>query len=48
MDYKEAAAVLQNNYPDERYSMLREAVDISIKILNNLANAQGFNDLELD
>lgn len=33
MTYKEAIEILKSNYPSERYTMLREAVDLSIKIL---------------
>ena len=30
MDKKEAIEVIRNNWPDSRYSMLREALDIAI------------------
>ena len=33
MDKKEAIEVIRNNWPDSRYSMLREALDIAITVI---------------
>jgi hypothetical protein len=33
MDNKEAVAIIRSNWPDIRYSMLREALDLAIKSL---------------
>lgn len=33
MDYAEAIRVIKNNYPPSQYTMLREALDLSIKLL---------------
>lgn len=33
MDNKKAVEVIKSNWPDERYSMLREALELSIKLL---------------
>ena len=38
MNKEEAIEVLQKNYPDSRYSMLREAVDMAIEALCNETN----------
>lgn len=37
MDYNEAISVIKNNYPPEQYTMLREALDLAIKLLQNEA-----------
>jgi len=31
--YQEAIKTIKSNYPDSRYSMLREALDLSIEVL---------------
>lgn len=33
MEYKEAIEVIRSNYPPSNYTMLREALDLAIKIL---------------
>lgn len=33
MDYQEAIEVIKSNYPPENYTMLREALDLSIELL---------------
>lgn len=38
--YIEAIEVLKKNYPDKSFSMLREAVDIAIKVLQEKANEE--------
>jgi hypothetical protein len=40
MDNKEAVKVIRSNWPDERYSMLREALELSIKLLEAEEPAQ--------
>lgn len=35
MDYKEAIQAINNNFPDERYSILREALTLAIRTMNN-------------
>lgn len=30
---EEAISIIKNNYPSERYSMLREAIDLALKLL---------------
>lgn len=37
MEYKEAIKAIKDNYPPERYSMLREALDMAIKLLEEKA-----------
>lgn len=37
MKAKEAIEVLKANYPDSRYTMLREAVNIAIEVLKKQA-----------
>ena len=34
MDYQEAIEVIKSNYPPENYTMLREALDLAIKVLS--------------
>lgn len=34
MDYEEAIEVIKNNYPPEKYSMLREALDLAMEVLS--------------
>ena len=34
MNNKEAIEAIRNNWPDERYSMLREALDIAISAID--------------
>jgi hypothetical protein len=36
MDNKEAIEVLRKNYPDRHYSMLQEAVDVAISVLEGI------------
>lgn len=31
MDYKEAIEIIKSNYPSERYTLLREALDLAIE-----------------
>lgn len=33
MQYQEAINAIKNNYPPEKYSMLREALDLAIVLL---------------
>jgi hypothetical protein len=35
MNYDEAIAAIKSNYPDSRYTMLREALDMSILLLED-------------
>lgn len=48
MTNKEAIETLKSNYPDSRYSMLREAVDAAISALieqdARISGANDFND----
>jgi hypothetical protein len=44
MDNKEAVAVIRSNWPDSKYSMLREALELSIKSLESAELAQQSNN----
>jgi hypothetical protein len=44
MDKKEAVAVIRNNWPPEQYSMLREALELSIKALEAVEGAPSASD----
>lgn len=33
MDYKKAIQVIKSNYPPENYTLLREALNLAIKLL---------------
>jgi len=33
MDYQEAIEVIKSHYPTQNYTMLREALDLAIKVL---------------
>ena len=38
MNYKQAIEVIKSNYPPENYTMLREALNLSIKLLEQADN----------
>lgn len=40
MDYKTAIKVIKNNYPPENYTLLREALDLAIKLLEEKEDTQ--------
>ena len=42
MTYAEAIDVIKNNWPDERYTMLREALEIAIRELTPTQDGQSF------
>lgn len=44
MDKKEAISVIRNNWPPEQYSMLREALELSIKTLEAVEVAPSASD----
>lgn len=39
MDYVEAIKAIKSNYPPEKYTMLREALDLAIKLLEKEAES---------
>lgn len=41
MEYKEAISVIKSNYPTENYTMLREALDIAIELLEKASQESG-------
>lgn len=38
MDYEEAIQTIKNNYPPENYTMLREALDLAIELMEKQIN----------
>lgn len=48
MDAEKAIEVIKKNYPDSRYTMLREALDLSIKLLEEDAKKEKWYSDGLD
>lgn len=46
MNYKVAIEVIKSNYPPETYTILREALDLSIKLLEQADNTEPLKDGE--
>ena len=47
MDSKEAIAVIRSNYPPSNYTMLREALELSIKSLQAAESAQTAHNTQM-
>lgn len=39
LTYEEAIEAIKNNYPPENYTILREALDLAMKVLQEKADA---------
>lgn len=40
MNYSEAIETIQSNYPPEHYTMLREALDLAIRVLEKAVESE--------
>lgn len=48
MSYEEAIQTIKLNYPPENYTMLREALDLSIKLLEERIIIDKWNSVDND
>lgn len=46
MEYKKAIEVIKSNYPPSNYTLLREALDLAIKLLDEKVNKDNTDDFE--
>lgn len=46
MNSEKAIEVIKANYPPERYTMFREALDLAIKVLGEKAGKDNMDDFE--
>lgn len=42
MNYKEAIEAIKSNYPTENYTVLREALDLAIEVLQDASDEEEF------
>jgi hypothetical protein len=46
MDCKQAIEVIKSNYPPSQYTMLREALDLAIEVLESKVNTNTTDDFQ--
>jgi predicted RNase H-like HicB family nuclease len=46
MEYKQAIETIKGNYPPENYTMLREALDLAIEVMQEKINENNLDDFQ--